>query len=32
MEGEREVVVVFCNGDDNGYADNDCNGNNNGDD
>jgi hypothetical protein len=27
MEGEEEVVVVFCDCDDNGYADNDCNGN-----
>jgi hypothetical protein len=31
-EWEEEVVVVFCNGNDNGYADNNCNGNDDGND
>jgi hypothetical protein len=33
IDGGRErSFCCFCNGDDNGYADNDCNGNNDGDD
>ncbi len=32
MEGEKEVVVVFAMAMKNGYADNDCNGNNDNDD